>query len=67
MLVLTSYTLMKEAFARREVFIAVLMKFEVFWSPFRPKVTDVSEKRNIPIFKVRQFDLPLLITKSNCF
>jgi hypothetical protein len=67
MLVLPSYTLTKEAFMRREVFIAVLMKLEVFWSPFRPNVTDVSDKRNTSIFKVRQFDLLLFIFKSNCF
>jgi len=64
MLVLTSLTLKKEAFARREVFVAVLMKLEVFWSPFRSIVKDVSEKRNTSIFKVRQFDLFLLISKS---
>jgi hypothetical protein len=31
MFVLPSYTLMKEAFGRREAFIVVLMKLEVFW------------------------------------
>jgi len=50
---LTSYTLKKEALERREVFIAVLMKLEVCWSPFRSIVKDVSEKRNTSIFKVR--------------
>jgi hypothetical protein len=67
MLVSPSYTLKKETFARREVFIAVLMKLEVFWSPIRSIVKDISEKRNTSIFKVRQFDLLLLISNSYFF
>jgi len=63
--VLPSHTLKKEGFARRKVFIAVLINLEVFWSPFRSIVKDVSGKRNTSIFKVRQFDLLLLILKSS--